>query len=71
MNVALFIRIFSSMTSKDLAAAYSDADYKLIIIKIPNDSQWTHTLKAFQSWVMDEMIKDIAAQKEEKNKAFF
>jgi LysR family glycine cleavage system transcriptional activator len=29
----------------------------------------TYPMKAFQSWVMDEMIKDIAARKEEKNKA--
>jgi hypothetical protein len=30
----------------------------------------TYPMKAFQSWVMDEMIKDIAAQKEEKQKSF-
>lgn len=31
----------------------------------------TYPMKAFQSWVMDEMIKDIAAQKEAKKKTLF
>jgi hypothetical protein len=39
MNVALFLRVLSYVTSKDLAATYSDADYKLTIIKTCNGSQ--------------------------------